>query len=219
MQQNSEAAKAVRAVVDNPSEGAFAQLMANLPALMPSDPTLAVVIADEMAKVYGDEVEKLKVAKLNAGKLANEITHPCPKCHRQMAADGTCTSCARRAANHAAGKAAFAEVEKTHKDKIGAMERDSIGKIDFIWGDNTEGVCHILKGHRETANQIPGVIAYGDVYENKAEGKYYIVKKRYVAVLRKRTGSNHYLITGFKAESPNYVAKIRKELARVEDGE
>lgn len=213
IKQNSPAAKAVEAVLKNPSDGAFAQLMANLPALLPTDPALASVIADEMAKVYGESLTQRR------GELANEITNPCPKCHRQMSADGTCTSCAKRAANHTAGKAAFAEVAKTHKDAIGAMERDSIGKIDFIWGDNSEGVCHILKGHRETANQIPGVIAYGDVYENKAEGKYYIVKKRYVAVLRKRTGSNHYLITGFRAESPNYVAKIRKEFAHVEDGE
>ena len=154
-----------------------------------------------------------------AEAAANAITNPCPRCHRQMSKDGTCSFCAKRAANHAAGKAAFAEVAKTHQDKIGAMERDSIGKIDFIWGDKSEGVCHILDGHGETANQIPGVIAYGDVYENAAEGKYYVVKKRYVAVLRKQTGSNHYLITGFRAESPNYVAKIRKEYSLVEKGE
>ena len=99
------------------------------------------------------------------------------------------------------------------------MERDSIGKIDFIWGDNSEGVCHILQGHSETANQIPGVIAYGDVYEDTAQGKYYIIKKRYVVVLRKQTGSNHYLITGFRADSPNYAANIRKDCNLVEKGE
>ena len=56
VRQNSDAAKAVKAVVDNPSEGAFAQLMANLPALLPTDPALASVIADEMAKVYGESL-------------------------------------------------------------------------------------------------------------------------------------------------------------------
>lgn len=55
VRQNSEAAKAVKAVVDNPSEGAFAQLMANLPALLPTDPALASVIADEMAKMFGKD--------------------------------------------------------------------------------------------------------------------------------------------------------------------
>lgn len=55
VRQNSEAAKAVKAVVDNPSEGSFAQLMANLPALLPTDPALASVIADEMAKMFWKE--------------------------------------------------------------------------------------------------------------------------------------------------------------------
>ena len=41
--------------MDNPSEGAFAQLMANLPALLPTDPALASVIADEMAKMFGKD--------------------------------------------------------------------------------------------------------------------------------------------------------------------
>ena len=205
-----------------------ASLAANLPALLPDDPAMAGVIADEMARAFGEAWEESHAEARRGGEaeaavpdepLANEITNPCPKCHRQMAKDGTCSFCAKRAANHAAGKAAFAKVADTHQDVVGAMERDSIGKIDFIWGDKSEGVCHILDGHSETANQIPGVIAYGDVYENAAEGKYYVVKKRYVAVLRKQTGSNHYLITGFRAESPNYVAKIRKEYSLVEKGE
>lgn len=136
-----------------------------------------------------------------------------------MPKDGTCSFCAKRAANHTAGKAAFDEVSKNHKDKIGAMERDAIGKIDFIWGNSTEGICHILDKHKASAQQIPGVLAYGDVYESKTENKFYVIKKRYVAVLRKRSGSNHYLITGFKAESPDYAAKIRKECSLVEAGE
>jgi hypothetical protein len=55
IKQNTDAAKAVKAVVDNPSEGAFAQLLQNLPDLLPTDPALAAVIADEMAKQFGKE--------------------------------------------------------------------------------------------------------------------------------------------------------------------
>lgn len=54
IKQNSPAAKAIEAVLKNPSDGAFAQLMTNLPGLLPEDPALAAVIADEMAKVYAD---------------------------------------------------------------------------------------------------------------------------------------------------------------------
>jgi len=58
IKQNSPAAKAVEMVLKNPSDGAFAQLMTNLPGLLPEDPALAAVIADEMAKVYGGEVTR-----------------------------------------------------------------------------------------------------------------------------------------------------------------
>ncbi len=54
IKQNSPAAKAVEMVLKNPSDGAFAQLMTNLPGLLPEDPALAAVIADEMARVYAD---------------------------------------------------------------------------------------------------------------------------------------------------------------------
>ena len=55
IKQNSPAAEAIKAVLKNPSAGAFAQLMVNLPGLIPQDPALAAVIADEMARVYSAE--------------------------------------------------------------------------------------------------------------------------------------------------------------------
>ena len=211
------AAKAVERLLQDPSKEAAEKFLADLPKLLPEDPATAAILADATAEAMGEVVGAQSSSSREA--LANEIANPCPKCHRNMPKNGPCSFCAKRQANHAAGKTAFSKVADTHQDVVGAMERDAIGKIDFIWGDDSEGVCHILKGHKETAQQIPGVIAYGDIYENRAEGKFYIVKKRYVAVLRKQTGSNHYLITGFKAESPNYVAKIRKEHSLVEKGE
>ena len=214
----SKAAEAVKALLaeEDPEKlkALSSKLIADLPTLIPDDPALAAVIADAMAAEFGSPA-----APAPSGALANEIANPCPKCHRNMPKDGTCSFCAKRAANHTAGKTAFDEVSKTHKDRVGAMERDAIGKIDFIWGNSTEGICHILDKHKASAQQIPGVLAYGDVYESKTENKFYVIKKRYVAVLRKRTGSNHYLITGFKAESPDYAAKIRKECSLVEAGE
>ena len=214
----SKAAEAVKSLLaeEDPEKlkALSSKLIADLPTLIPDDPALAAVIAEAMAAEFGSPA-----APAPSGALANEIANPCPKCHRNMPKDGTCSFCAKRAANHTAGKTAFDEVSKTHKDRVGAMERDAIGKIDFIWGNSTEGICHILDKHKASAQQIPGVLAYGDVYESKTENKFYVIKKRYVAVLRKRTGSNHYLITGFKAESPDYAAKIRKECSLVEAGE
>ncbi|MBQ7252774.1 MAG: hypothetical protein IJS32_09275 [Kiritimatiellae bacterium] len=181
--------------------------------------TESAAALEEAMKAAG-ELEAAKDAEdAKEEKLANDIANPCPQCHRNMPKDGPCSFCAKRKANHEAGKAAFDEVAKTHKDKVGAMERDSIGKIDFIWGDDTEGICHIMGKHKADAQMIPGVIAYGDVYEDEANGKYFIVKKKNFVSLRKMNAGNHYLITGFTADSPDYVARIRKEHRLVEKGE
>ena len=200
-------------------------LLDKLPDLVPEDPALAPLLAEEMAKAYGEAW----VGRAVPGEpLANEIANPCPKCHRNMPKDGTCSFCAKRQANHTAGKAAFTKVVETKADVVDAMERDKIGKIDFIWGtpgtparnyEDGEGFSKILIKHKATASAIPGVIAYGDIYEDTANGKYYIVKKRYVVSLRKKAGANSYVITGFQAEDPNYVANIRKECTLVEKGE
>ena len=221
------AAEAVAKLLENPTPERAAALLKDLPNLLPEDPALEAVIAEEMAQAYGEAFTKARDSE--AQPIAtNEIANPCPKCHRNMPKGGTCSFCAKRAANHTAGKAAFAEVAETHQDKIGAMERDSIGKIDFIWGtkgtaaknfEDGEGICHILDKHPEDASMIPGVIAYGDVYEDTVDGKYYCIKKRNLVILRKRTGANHYLISGYKKNDPKVIAKIRKENTLVEKGE
>lgn len=213
----SPAAKKLAALLEKADAGEdIAQearkLAEELPGLMPEEPAMAEELAAAMAEAFAEELA-------SAEKVENAIANPCPDCHRNMPKDGPCSFCAKRKANHEAGKAAFDEVARTHKDKVGAMERDSIGKIDFIWGDDTEGICHIMGKHKADASMIPGVIAYGDVYEDEANGKYYIVKKKNFVSLRKMNAGNHYLITGFTADSPDYVARIRKEHRLVEKGE
>ena len=208
-------------------------LLEKLPEMVPSDPALAPLLAEEMAKAYGEAFTKAQEGSAASAPsdaaLANEITNPCPKCHRNRPnGTTTCSFCAKRQANHTAGKAAFAKVVQTKADVVDAMERDKIGKIDFIWGkpgtpardyEDGEGFSKILIKHKATASAIPGVIAYGDIYEDTVNGKYYIVKKRYVVSLRKKAGANSYVITGFQADDPNYVANIRKEYTLVEKGE
>lgn len=163
----------------------------------------------------------------SAEEVANEITNPCPKCHHQMRADGGCTHC-EMVANHAKGKTALGEALSKKADVVNAMKRDSIGSIDFLWGNigtpakgyhDGEGISHIQHNHPNDLQQMPGVVAFGDVYDMPDENKYYIVKRRRIVVLRKQTGSNHYVITGFEADDPNKVKDIRKRGKLVEKGE
>ena len=117
----------VEELLKDPTPEKARALLDKIPDLVPEDPALAPLLAEEMAKAYGEAW----VGRAVPGEpLANEIANPCPKCHRNMPKDGTCSFCAKRQANHTAGKTAFAKVAAEHQDVVGAMERDSIGKID-----------------------------------------------------------------------------------------
>lgn len=53
---------------------------------------------DRFTQRFAAAVARARAAlSRRGGGFANEITRPCPKCHRQLRADGGCTSCERRA--------------------------------------------------------------------------------------------------------------------------
>lgn len=87
----SKAAQEVLKLLEDPTAEKAAELIEKLPSLLPEDPALAAVIAEAMAeefRVPSDGVEELKVN--------NAISHPCPKCKRQLRRDGGCTYCERQ---------------------------------------------------------------------------------------------------------------------------
>ena len=87
----SKAAQEVLKLLEDPTAEKAAELIEKLPSLLPEDPALAAVIAEAMAeefRVPSDGVEELKVN--------NVISHPCPKCKRQLRRDGGCTYCERQ---------------------------------------------------------------------------------------------------------------------------
>lgn len=57
IEQNTPAANAVKAVLEDPTPSAFATLLGNLPGLLPEDPALASIIADAMVKEFKLEKE------------------------------------------------------------------------------------------------------------------------------------------------------------------
>ena len=225
------AAEELRKVLDLPEaemRTACKDLAGRLPDLLPKDPAMASILAEELAGAFAEAVGETGEHGKDGEGLANEITNPCPKCHHQLRADGGCTHC-DNAANHAKGKTAFADVASSKKDHPAAMSRKSVGDIDFVYGfegtpeQNYEdgwGVSHILKKHPEDAQQVTGVLAFGDVYDDQSvDGKYFVVKSRRLVVLQKRRGMNSYLVTGYEADSPNKVATIRRNNKLVEKGE
>lgn len=192
VRQNSEAAKAVKAVVDNPSEGAFAQLMANLPALLPTDPALVSVIADEMAKVYGESLTQRRgEAEVTEG-LANmreykrerdgkfaEVDHP-----RDFKPGDNPDSAETQAAEIGKGKKAIERCLAEKVDVPNAVSRGDVGLISLRYGDEKSGLAH-FKGRADAVRHLSDTLVRGKAGEPYQQGqKLNIEHAGYVATLR-----------------------------------
>ena len=133
-------------------------LLSRLPSLLPEDPATAAVIAEAMAKEFG----------VTAEKQSNAITNPCPKCHRQMKKEGTCTHCERLAANQKTVDGLVADLDikgpdgkskgwKDRTESLGELEQKTIDDIkaanpkmnvdSSVATVNTEQLQHSLNHH------------------------------------------------------------------------
>ena len=221
VRQNSDAAKAVKAVVDNPSEGAFAQLMSNLPALLPTDPALASVIADEMAKVYGEEFHHAE-AQRHEG-LANEEcraknpatcrVHGTPrerhdKGFQDRYGNGNPeTLAASPDMNIERGKAVISHIMgKKEGIEPRAMYRRDVGWIGVDYGNpgsgkdfnGGHGVSHVIAKHPGAIDGVVDILQTGTAYKHdKSRRKVYLIKGRTAVVLSKNR-ENRLLITDFE---------------------
>ena len=156
----SKAAEAVKALLaeEDPEKlkALSSKLLADLPSLIPDDPALAAVIAEAMAKEFGTV------------ELANAITNPCPKCHRQMTKEGICTHCANLAANQKTVDGLVADLDikgpdgkskgwKDRTESLGELEQKTIDDIkaanpkmnvdSSVATVNTEQLQHSLNHH------------------------------------------------------------------------
>ena len=87
-----------------------------------------------------------------------------------------------------------------------AFTRDDIGAIDLIWGDETCGLCHIIK-QRETQgidpaeflSDIEDVINYGTISKN-SKGRFEIFYNKKIAIVSPELRNNKltFLLTAYK---------------------
>lgn len=174
VRQNSDAAKAILAVVDNPSEGAFAQLMANLPALLPTDPTLAAVIADEMAKVYGEEFHHAEAQR--RGELANEEcraknpatcrVHGTPTRKIRDVKSSPAADSQAQVCGYANVKDLMAKAETVASDRVAAIQDGYSGKCKAH-----EAVAVITENRPFNDAEGNTVDFGGDIIEHYVEGR------------------------------------------------
>ena len=197
-QDTGPAADAIQEFLKDPSKEAAEALLNRLPDLIPEDPAMAAVIAEEMAKQFGTV------------ELENAITNPCPKCHRQMTKEGICTHCANLAANQKTVDSLVADLDikgpdgkskgwKDRTESLGELEQKTIDDIkaanpkmnvdSSVATVNTEQLQHSLNHHgnaereakrgqiaitKDDLKRIPEVLAdYDSILPGKgiADGK------------------------------------------------
>ena len=199
-------------VLKNPTEGAFAQLMVNLPGLIPQDPALAAVIADEMAKVYGDEY--LAQRRSGAEGLANmreykrerdgkfsEVDHP-----NNFKPGDNPDSAEAQAAEIGKGKKAIERCLAEKCDIPNALSRGDVGMISLRYGDEKSGLAH-FKDRADTLKHLSETLVRGKAGNPYQQGqKLNITHGGYVATLALTNSPEHsdypknWVLTSFGPE-------------------
>ena len=146
------AAEAVAELLENPTPDRAAALIKRLPELLPEDPALASIIAEEMAKAYGeawdethgdddsdseDVWEIVSVELLDDEHLANE-QRKCDKCKQFLNEDGTCTNC--RGTDKGPEKNETGQAEENNADAEATAKADAAtGKSLLELASNPDG--------------------------------------------------------------------------------
>ena len=102
-------------------------------------------------------------------------------------------------------------IEKTGHIKS-AFYRQDIGDIDLVWGNEEEGLAHIIKRReeekhydtKEIIDNLTDIIEKGQLSKNK-EGKYEIWHDKKMVIIRPDYygAEVRWVLTGFKQRKPN----------------
>ena len=148
------------------------ELMGRLDELMPADPAMAAVLAEEMAAAFAEGAgEGTTEGTEHTEALENANRGKCPDCGQWLDGNGVCHEC--HAADEAAktgenpdsaevqaaeigkGRAAIRRCLSEKRDVYDAVTRSDIGSISFIYGEpvDTEagkayGLAHLFEKHR-----------------------------------------------------------------------
>lgn len=98
-------------------------------------------------------------------------------------------------------------VEKQSGHVKGAFTRKDTGAIDLIWGDETKGLCHIMKRRKEQGidpnsfiSDLGEVIEKGRLIRTNDKGRYEIYHNGKMAIIEPEltNGKLTFLLTAFK---------------------
>ncbi|MGN0016206.1 MAG: hypothetical protein ACI37O_02570 [Candidatus Avelusimicrobium sp.] len=117
-----------------------------------------------------------------------------------------------------------AAVEKLLKEKRGhvkaAFTREDIGDIDLVWGDEEQGIAHLIKSRldknpyppEDILNKLTETIENGVLRRGKS-GNFEIWHKGIMVIVRPDYFGEdiRFVITGFKQRGPNKNSTTRKD--------
>ena len=218
------AADAIRAFLDDPSREAAEALLERLPGLIPDDPALAAVIAEEMARAMADGLTE--TARARQGER-------CRDCGQWLDGNGVCHDChgkdtladrglnpdsdVMQSAEIGKGKSALSKCLDEQVDVLDAVSRSDVGTISFIYGSpvDTEagkayGLAHLLKKHGGDGaiENLSEAIVRGAVREPGKNGNKIAIDYRGFEIHLAKTFSRKgkptdkvtWVITGFKTD-------------------
>ena len=227
------AAEELQKVIDLP-EGemreACKDLVGRLPDLLPSDPAMAAILAEELAGAFAEAVGETTVLNARGGNPDNRgqfSTHEGPHGrepetkphHDRYGSTDEGKLAANPRLNEERGMAALEEVMRkkgtAYVDK--AMYREESGWIRFDWGDagnpakdheGGHGLAHVAAKERHDPRQIPQLIARGVARKNPAtpEKIYFVGEDSFCVVASLSHGSKR-IITEFVPNGKKYAKR------------
>ena len=236
----------ILALPDAEKAGAAMKLLQEIDSLIPDDPAMAEVIADEMKAAFASQIAKQPTgAAPAANKVVPNAQTEIPdtsdnlfntECHItdhlcRIHDVGKIEELSKRTPDEcsADGNTALQKIlaDPEHKPAIDSMWRKTTGVIDLEWGEmgtpeknyqDGWGVSKIAKKHANFLMRVPEVIAHGTIYEDKGHnGRYAVVKGDEVVVLYK-DDNGCFVFTGFEPNARRYVRNLKANNPPLEAG-
>ena len=200
-------------------------LLDKLPDLVPDDPALAPLLAEEMAKAYGEAFTQGSGAQPPVVVEVTNSGHPytkCPGCGKFMSPSGACSNCNFVEDDDrliARGKAAMDKaLSGDRRDVPDAMYRKGIGTIDFDLGwrgkgpgqEHGSGLLKMDGKHFKEFPAAPETIIKGEIVKledhdhpgHEDPNAIAIIHGTNIAILNRKPGKKRWgLFTHFKSES------------------
>ena len=226
----AEELQRILALPEGEMRAACKDLADRLPDLLPADPAMAAILAEELAGAFAEAVGETTVLNARGGNPDNRgqfSTHEGPHGrepetkphHDRYGSTDEGKLAANPRLNEERGMAALEEVMRkkgtAYVDK--AMYREESGWIRFDWGDagnpakdheGGHGLAHVSEKERHDPRQIPQLIARGVARKNPAtpEKIYFVGEDSFCVVASLSHGSKR-IITEFVPNGKKYAKR------------